>query len=87
MKREFHVIKGGKTMLKCFKNMINSVKEVDDFIQHNYPQAEKEFNESKITSEDKLQKVYQSIRDIFGDNAQVSITVNGDTAHTSVRYY
>jgi hypothetical protein len=72
-------------MLKCFENLVKDIKEIDAVV--NRSTYENKVDEKKnLTTEDKMQEVYQKIRDIFGDNATVFINVHGDNVSTRVSY-
>jgi hypothetical protein len=69
-------------MLKCFQKLIDDVKACDDIVNHNYEPIIIQTD----TVEDKMQEVYQKVRDIFGDNATVFINIHGDNTSTKVNY-
>ena len=72
-------------MLKCFENLVKDIKEIDAVVSSNTYENKVEATK-ELTTEDKMQEVYQKIRDIFGDNASVFISVRGDSVNTRVSY-
>jgi hypothetical protein len=72
-------------LLKCFENLIKDIKEIDEVVNRSTYENKVDVNK-ELNTEDKVQEVYQKIRDIFGENANVFISVNGNNVSTRVFY-